>query len=117
MRIALARVCQCGGVLFILRAVDKSGSAAPYHFELVVGDRDLSIYVTDTSAKPVATKGAKATAIVLTNKKPVRMTLNPLGTNELKGRGSFASASDMKLVFSLILPGKKPLMARFASRR
>ncbi len=91
--------------------------AGPYHFELVVGDRDLSVYVTDASAKPVATKGAKATAIVLTNKKPVRITLSPVGTNELKGRGSFVSGSDLKLVFSLILPGKKPVMVRFASRK
>ncbi len=89
--------------------------AGPYHFELVVGERDLSVYVTDASAKPVATKGAKATAIVLTHKKPVRIALNPAGGNELKGRGSFASASDMKLVVSLILPGKKRLMVRFAS--
>ncbi len=89
--------------------------AGPYHFELVVGDRDLRVYVTDGRAKPVATKGAKATAIILTNNKPVRIALTPVGGNELKGRGSFASARDMKLVVSLILPGKKRLMARFAS--
>lgn len=94
--------------------------AGTYHLELVVAkdskepkDSPLIIYVTDHAGVKVPTAGGSGTAILLSGKSKVSVTLMPDGENRLKGMGRYASTPDMKAVVSIKLPGQSTEQARF----
>lgn len=84
-----------------------------YHFELVLGDHQLLVYVTDHAGQPIAVAGATGSAMVLANKTKTTVTLKPAEDNILKGEGKFTTAPDMKVVVSMTLPGQDPQQVRF----
>jgi hypothetical protein len=81
-----------------------------YHFELVVKDKDLTVYVMDHGNGAVASAGMTGTATVLSGDAKVEVKLDPTTDNILKGTGDFKTADDMKVVVS-ITPA--PQTARF----
>lgn len=84
-----------------------------HHVELVVKENALTVYVTGAKDAKISTKGASGSATVLSGKHTSSVKLEPAGENMLTGAGKFESASGMKVVISLTLPGQNPLQARF----
>lgn len=87
--------------------------AGKYHLELVVKDAKLALYVTDTQDRKVSTKGAAASATVLSGKDRTSVKLEPAGENVLSGAAKLQPASGMKVVVSLTLAGAQSVQARF----
>lgn len=89
--------------------------AGPYHFELVVRERRLSVYLSDHAGQPSASQGVSGSAIVLSGGKAT-VPLQPAGENVLEGTGDFTAGPDMKVVVSLAFPDGKTWQARFTPR-
>lgn len=94
--------------------------AGPYHYELVTAsdgtdakESPIVVYVTDDGGKKVSTAGASGTATILSGKVKATATLAPDGDNRMKGAARYAPAPGMKVVVSIVLPGKQPEQARF----
>jgi len=87
--------------------------AGNYHFELVVTDSQLTVYVTDHEGKSVAVAGATGSATVLANKTKETVVLKPVKDNVLKGEGKFTTAPSLKVVVAITWPGQEPQQARF----
>ncbi|MBX3512289.1 MAG: hypothetical protein KIT15_02465 [Xanthobacteraceae bacterium] len=60
-------------------------NAGNYHVEAVVKGNTIDLFFTDHGETPVPTKGFKATAILVVNGKPVRISLAPRGENRITG--------------------------------
>lgn len=86
--------------------------AGPYHFELVVAERQLTLYLSDHADQPVASQGVRGTATVLSGGK-ASVPLESAGANVLRGTGDFAVGPEMKVVVSLTFPDEKTWQARF----
>ncbi len=86
--------------------------AGPYHFELVVAERQLTVYLSDHADQPIASQGVRGTATVLSGAKAT-VPLESAGTNVLRGAGEFAVGPDMKVVVSLTFPDGNTWQARF----
>lgn len=86
--------------------------AGPYHYELVVGEGVLQVYLTDHAGQRVPSQGVHGNAVVLRNGK-VSIPLTSAGEHHLEGRGEFASGPDMKVVVSLTFPDGNAWQARF----
>jgi hypothetical protein len=86
--------------------------AGPYHFELVLGDNDLSVYLTDHSDKPVPSDGVGGNVIVMSGGRAT-IAVAPAGDNRLAGQGTFQRSPDMKAVVSLTFPDGNTWQARF----
>lgn len=107
--------------LFLATAVyaaDKHGGheveVGKYHVELVVKDRDLSLYVRDQADKPVDAKTVKASANVLSGKEKATVQLAPAGPEMLAGQAPFNVAKDAKVVVTFSVAGAKSEQARFS---
>jgi hypothetical protein len=85
---------------------------AAFDLELTAKGKELALYVQDHSGKRVDTKGATATATVMTGKAKETVKLAPAGDNVLKGSGSFAVTPDTKVIVSITVGGKTE-QARF----
>ena len=88
--------------------------AGKYHVELVMKADELRAFVTDAKDAKVDTKGAEATATVLTGKEKATVKLTAAGGNALVGAGRFDPAAGAKIVLSLTLPGQGAVQARFS---
>lgn len=88
--------------------------AGKYHLELVAADGRLTVFVTDGKHRPVATDGASATAIVLSGKNQIKISLKPMNKNVLEGGKSVVKSKDMKVVIRLSMPGQKRVQALFS---
>ena len=88
--------------------------AGPYHFELMPqqGKDGVLVHVTDHGDKKVATKGWKASAVILAGGKKTRVELKPGAGNTLTGKGALGGA-DAKIVVSITDQGGKQYSARF----
>jgi hypothetical protein len=86
--------------------------AGPYHFELVVGEGQVRVYLSDHADKPVSSQGVSGNAVMLSGDKST-IALAPAGENLLQGAGAFTSGPDMKVVVSLTFPDGKAWQARF----
>jgi hypothetical protein len=101
-----------------LLAADKHGGheveVGKYHVELVVKDRDLSLYVRDQGDKPIDAKTVKASANVLSAKEKATVQLAPAGAEMLAGQAPFTIAKDAKVVVTFSVAGAKSEQARFS---
>ena len=86
--------------------------SGPYHFELVVGDNQLQVYVTDHAMQPTPVAGVSGSAIVLSGGKAT-IPLAVAGDNLVQGQGEFQPGPDMKVVVSLGFPDNNQWQARF----
>lgn len=98
-------------------ASDKHGGqevqAGKFHVELVVKEKDLTLYVRDQADKPVDAKTVKASANVLSGKEKATVELAPAGEG-LKGSAPFAVSKDAKVVITFSVAGAKNEQARFS---
>ena len=62
----------------------------PFHMELVAKEGDLTVYVTDHADNPISVDGGLAKATVETGSNRTQVHLHPVGTNMLKGSGTFS---------------------------
>jgi hypothetical protein len=86
--------------------------AGPYHFELVLGTNELSVYLSDHGNTPVPSAGVSGSVILLSGGRTT-LDLNPVGDNRLTGQGTFATTQDMKAVVLLTFPDGNAWQARF----
>jgi len=89
----------------------------PYHYELVVKNNELTVYLTDHGGTNVASAGATGSATILSSKGKTRIQLAPAGENVLRGTGQFEAMTDMKVAVSITLPGQAAALARFTPFR
>lgn len=81
-----------------------------YHLELVVKDKELTVYVMDHGNEAQPSAGMTATATILSGETKTEVTLEPAEENLLKGTGDFKISDDMKVVLS-VTPA--PLTVRY----
>ncbi len=86
--------------------------AGPYHFELVLGDGVVNVYLTDHSDAPVASEGVSGSAIILSGSRAT-IDLTPSGDSRLDGQGAFEVGPDMRAVVALTFPDGETWQARF----
>ena len=98
-------------------AADKHGGhevqVGKLHIELVVKDRDVTLYVRDQADKPIDAKTVKATANVLSGKDKANVEL-VAASEALKGQVPFSVAKDAKIVVTFSVAGGKSEQARFS---
>jgi len=88
--------------------------AGPYHLELVVGDSELTVYVTDHGDNPIGTTGGSAKAIIASGKKRYVVVLSAAGGNVLKGNGEFKLGKSNTISLMVTLPDQEPQRAKFS---
>ncbi len=81
-----------------------------YHLELVVKDKELTVYVMDHGNEAQPSAGMTATATILSGETKTEVKLEPAEENLLKGTGDFKISDDMKVVLS-VTPA--PLTVRY----
>lgn len=81
-----------------------------YHLELVVKDKELTVYVMDHGNQAQPSAGMTATATILSGETKTEVTLESAEENLLKGTGDFKISDDMKVVLS-VTPA--PLTVRY----
>ena len=100
-----------------VNAADKHGGhevqVGKYHVELVVQNRDITLYVRGASDKPINAKSVKASANVLSGKDKATVELAPAG-EALKAQAPFAVAKDAKVVVTFTVGDGKKEQARFS---
>ena len=85
-----------------------------YHFELLIEQGSVTVFVTDHGDTPIATEGASALAVIDTMKGKAKIKLVPAGGNLLKGQGEFDADPAMRVKLSVTMAGAKAVTARFA---
>ncbi|QVL50995.1 MAG: hypothetical protein KFB96_11650 [Thiocapsa sp.] len=86
--------------------------SGPYHFELVLGDNAVSVYLTDHADTPVPSEGVGGNVIIMSGER-VTIPVVPTGDNRLTGQGTFEKRPDMKAIASLNFPDGNSWQARF----
>ncbi len=81
-----------------------------YHLELVVKDKELTVYVMDHGNQAQPSAGMTATATILSGETKTEVKLEAAEENLLKGTGDFKVNDDMKVVLS-VTPA--PLTVRY----
>lgn len=81
-----------------------------YHLELVVKDKELTVYVMDHGNEAQPSAGMTATATILSGETKTEVKLEAAEENLLKGTGDFKISDDMKVVLS-VTPA--PLTVRY----
>jgi hypothetical protein len=87
--------------------------AGPYHIELVAGENQLTLYITDHADNPVQSAGGSAKAIVMTAKKRYVLVLAGAGDNKLEGIGEFKLGKPSHVTVIVKLPETDSQLARF----
>ncbi|MCP9451836.1 MAG: hypothetical protein NNA23_04030 [Nitrospira sp.] len=85
----------------------------PYHLELVAKEGDLTVYVTDHADNRISVEGGLAKATIETGSSRTQVHLHPIGSNVLKGSGSFTLTPDTVVIVFLKLPNQDGYAARF----
>jgi hypothetical protein len=88
--------------------------SGPYHLELVTGQDEVTLYVTDHAGTPIDTTGGSAKVIITAGKKKrFVVVLSSAGENVLKGEGEFKLAKGSVANVLVALPGQEPQRAQF----
>lgn len=89
--------------------------AEMYHFEVVVSNGELRVWVTDHGNQAIPTDGASGSAVILANNGKVDVDLAPAGGNSLRARDKrIVAASDARVAVTVAMKGQKALQVRFA---
>ncbi len=81
-------------------------------FELVAKTDSMTLYVSD-HGKPVATRGAKAEAIVYAGNQKSAITLEAAGENTLTAKGRFKTGVGVRVAMTVVLAGQKETRLTF----
>ena len=94
--------------------------AGIYHFELLMNknsqgnkEEPLTVFVTDHNWNKIETKGATATATILSGKTKSTITLIADEDNGLTGMAKYVAKPDLKVVLSVTMSGKSVEQARY----
>lgn len=87
-----------------------------HHVEFVPSAGDLTFYLTDEQAAPIASAGAKVKAIVQDQGKTAQIDLAVVEPNKLVGKLAAPLSQDAKVVFTGKLADGHGLQARFEAR-
>lgn len=90
--------------------IDAGGGAQ--HWELVANAGDLTLFVTDSTEKPIDTAGGSAEAKVLVGGQNYTVKFAPSGANTMKAKGDFVAAKGMKVIVKTEGVGGKGFQAR-----
>ena len=85
----------------------------PFHLELVAKDGDLTVYVTDHADNAISIEGGLAKATIETGSDRTQVHLHPVGSNMLKGSGTFALTPSTVVIVFMKLPNQDGYAARF----
>jgi hypothetical protein len=87
--------------------------AGSFHVEIVPQGTVLQVYLKDHSDKAISTRGFKGTAIFVINGKAERITLTPVGENQLKGASSVDLPAEPKGAVQITTPAGSTVQAKF----
>jgi hypothetical protein len=87
--------------------------AGSYHVEVIVKDKAITVFLTDHSDKLVATKGFKATAILVVDGKAERIALSPEGDNKLVGAADVDLKAPIKGAIQITNSANGTVQAKF----
>ena len=87
--------------------------AGPYHYELVVTEGKLALYLSDHAGNNISSDGVSGSALLLSSGGKTKIDLQPAGDNLLTGSGEFSFTQDLKAVVSLTFPDKSVWQAKF----
>jgi len=85
----------------------------PFHLELVTKDGELTVYVTDHADNAISVDGGLAKATIETGPTRAQVHLHPVGSNVLKGSGSFSLTPSTVVIVFMKLPNQDGYAARF----
>ena len=86
-----------------------------YHFEMVLANGELRVWVSDHGDKPQSTAGAIGNVKLVTEAGVVNVNLTPSGANGLAGKDPKIRANgQVKAVATVTMKGQKPLQTRFS---
>jgi hypothetical protein len=88
-------------------------ASGPYQLELVVNERELTLYVTDREAMPVDTSEGSVKAIITGGRNRYVVILSPAGENVLRGEGDYKLGSYNLISLMLALPEQDLQHAKF----
>lgn len=92
----------------------KLRMAEQYHFEMVLANGELRVWVTDHSNNPQSTVGAAGNVKLVTEDGNITVNLIPSGANLLVGKDTKIRANtSVKAIASVTMKGQKPLQTRF----
>lgn len=88
--------------------------SGPYHVELVIGEGEVRVWVTDHADNPKPTAGARGQLMVIQDEERFVVDLLPDGDNLLHGANERITAgNDRRAVLTLRMKGQAPLQVRF----
>ena len=87
--------------------------AGPNHVEMVIKDRSVVVFVTDSADKPVTTAGYKGVAILTVSGKPQRIALEPQDGARLAGTAAVPLPLNARGVVQVTGPDGKTAQGRF----
>ncbi len=87
--------------------------AGSYHVELVIRDKTVTVFVSDSAEKAVAITGFKGMAILTADGKAQRIALAPQDGVRLSGTSPVTLPADAKGVVQLTGPDGKTAQGRF----
>ena len=88
--------------------------AGPVHLELVVANKQITLYVTDHADNLVDTANGSAKVIIRSGKKNrYVVVLRPAGENALRGGGEFTLGKSNDVSVLIALPEHEPQRAQF----
>jgi hypothetical protein len=87
--------------------------AGSFHVEIVPTGAVLQVYLRDHADKAVSSEGFKGTAIFVINGKSERITLTPVGDNQLKGNASVTLPAEPHGAVQIVPPKGNSVQATF----
>lgn len=92
----------------------KLRMAEQYHFEMVLANGEMRMWVTDHGDTPQTTAGATGNVKLITEAGIVTIKLTPGGANTLIGKDPKVNpAASAKVIATVTMKGQKPLQTRF----
>ena len=85
----------------------------PFHMELVAKEGDLTVYVTDHADNAISVDGGLAKANIENGSTRTQVNLHPVGSNILRGSGTFSLTPTTVVVVFMKLPDQDGYAARF----
>lgn len=86
-----------------------------YHFELMVKDGEVRVWVTDHGGTAQATQAADGSLRLLSGTGSMTVKLKPEGANELVGRDSrIRAAAGTRIILTVAMKGQTPVQVRYA---
>jgi hypothetical protein len=89
--------------------------AEMYHFEVVVANGELQVWVTDHGNQAIPTEGASGSAVILAGTAKLNVDLAPAGENRLRAKDKrIVAASNGRIALTVSMKGQRALQVRFA---